>query len=203
MLYINKIGNIIGIQTVYFTIVALVLVFGGSDVLGKQKKTLLGVWEFNPEETQKLQPKRARTKTTKSGFGNIGVSVGGMPVPRPGRGAAAASRGTSVLPKVLSCNKLTLSEAADEILMTCPSFKGTREFRIGKHHGRTVRWRDKRLTEKYSSTSRRVTHDFQLRKSDQMHVEVVVTPKQSSRLKYLVVFDRASSKQSNEQKEKE
>ena len=166
------------------------LFFQGQVVEASQKPSLLGEWRINAEETERLKPKLSRSKTGKSGFGGVGVSVAGMPL--PGRSGSGRSRGTASMPKVLSCSSLALNRVGDDIQLTCPDFDGSRKFKIGTHHGRKVRFSNSSLSEKYSSTSRRVTHAFKLKKRDRMEVEVTVNPKQSAKLRYLLVYDRVA-----------
>ena len=182
----------------YITILSVVFFISfNHSSLASEKKTLLGNWKLNVEETERLRPKLPKARTTQSGFGsNLRVGVAGVPVPTPGGGTGARGQSAN-MPRVLSCNTLNLSQVSEEIHMLCDDDVKARKFKIGKHHGRTARWKTKTLTEAYTSTSRRVKHEFSI-KNGRMHVEVMVKPQKSSRLRYLVVFDRQSDSLNSE-----
>lgn len=163
------------------------------DTEAREAKTLLGDWKLNPDETERLKPKRKRKGTHRQGFS---VHVMGAPT---SRGGSRQSGRSPNMPEVLSCTSLTLSRSVDQIQLSCPDMSGSRKFKIGKHHGRTVRWNNRELSEKYRSTSRRVEHEFQLKKKDRMHVKVSVKPKNARKLEYTLVFDRVSEPLSNTQ----
>ncbi|MCY4128791.1 MAG: hypothetical protein OXG15_06060, partial [Gammaproteobacteria bacterium] len=55
------------------------------------------------------------------------------------------------------------------------------------------KWSNRKLTEKYASTSRRVTHTFILERSGVMEIEITVKPKRAKKLTYIMVFDRVAA----------
>lgn len=154
-------------------------------------KTVLGMWEINDEETIRLRPKQSNTTTSGGGFGSV-VVVGGVLLPGPDSGGntpTVAGQGAG-LPRVLSCRVMQLDLVGETINMTCDGETKPRKFTIGKLHGRKTKFSQKKLTEGYTSTTRRVEHKFSIKKQDRLHVEVSVKPKGGKRLRYLVVFDR-------------
>ena len=160
--------------------------------LAKEKPSLIGDWQLNHDLTKDRRPKVRNAKPSRSGFGtNVAVGAGGVLMPVPKRQGGPSARGaTANLPKILTCQELTLAQQGSDIVVTCPQMLEPRKFVIGKIHGRTVRWSNRKLTEKYSSTSRRVTHEFNLERSGVMEVKITVKPKGAKRITYINVFDR-------------
>ncbi len=162
--------------------------------VANQKPSLIGDWQLNRDLTEERRPKVRKSKPSQSGFGtNVAVGAGGvlMPVPRR-QGGPSAGGATANLPKVLACQELSLDRQGSDVVVSCPQMLEPRKFVIGKIHGRTVRWSNRKLTEKYSSTSRRVTHEFNLERSGVMEIKITVKPKGAKRLTYILVFDRVS-----------
>ena len=170
----------------------IVLASLNTTVLAKEKPSLIGDWTLNPELTEKRRPKQEKASRARSGFGtNVVVATGGVLMPVPTQTSPTASGPTANLPAILGCKQMAISQQASDILVTCPELFEPRIFQIGKVHGRTVRWSNRSLSEKYSSTSRRVTHEFKLERSGLLAIEITVKPKGQKRLKYVLVFDRA------------
>lgn len=161
--------------------------------VANQKPSLIGDWQLNRDLTEERRPKVRKAKPSRSGFGtNVAVGAGGVLMPVPKRqGGPSAGGATANLPKILACQELTLTQQGSDVVVTCPQMLEPRKFVKGKLHGRTVRWSNRKLTEKYSSTSRRVTHEFNLERSGVMEIKITVKPKGAKRLTYILVFDRA------------
>ena len=159
--------------------------------VAKERPSLVGDWQLNRDLTEERRPKVKKTQPSRSGFGsNVAVGAGGVLMPVPKRqGGPSAGGATANLPKILACQELTLVQQGSDIVVTCPQMLEPRKFVIGKIHGRTVRWSNRKLTEKYSSTSRRVTHEFNLERSGVMEIKITVKPKGAKRLTYILVFD--------------
>ena len=101
------------------------------------KPDLTGVWVLNADASQEL----VRKKKTGEGLGGLrsSVSVGGIGIPLPGGGQAAATSGTKLKdPDVLFCQQLEIS-VVDEVVVV--SYQGLGEDRMkpGKHQGKKVR----------------------------------------------------------------
>ena len=158
------------------------------------KPSLVGDWQLNRDLTEERRPKVRKATPSRSGFGtNVAVGAGGVLMPVPKRqGGPSAGGATANLPKILACQELSLKQRGSDVVVTCPQMLEPRKFVIGKVHGRTVRWSNRKLTEKYASTSRRVTHQFNLERSGVMEVKITVKPKGAKRLTYILVFDRVS-----------
>ena len=168
--------------------------------IAAEKPSLLGEWTLNRELTEERRPELPKAKGSRTGFGSqVQVGVGGVLLPNPGSrtGGPSAGGSTANLPKVLGCLSLKLEQVGDAISVTCPEMLEARSFRIGKYHGRNVKWSRKNLSENYRSTSRRVTHSFKLEKENLMQIKVTVKPKQSKRLTYIMVFDRVSENEAS------
>lgn len=178
-------------KSVPLFLLALVAALFASPIVVDAKPSLIGDWQLNRELTEERRPKLPKAKSSRSGFGtNIAVGAGGvlMPVPRNPTGPSPGGA-TANLPSILACQELSLVRQESDIVVTCPQMLEPRTFVIGKIHGRTVRWSDRKLSEKYSSTSRRVTHEFNLERSGLMEIKITVKPKGAKRLTYILVFE--------------
>ena len=183
---------------VYSALVLLllaVLTLSALQTNAKEKPTLVGDWTLNRDLTEERRPKVPKAKSSRSGFGSrVAVGAGGvlMPVPNnPVNPSAAGATGN--LPKILACQQLSLTRHGSNVVVNCPQMLEPRKFVIGKVHGRTARWSNSKLTEKYSSTSRRVTHTFILERTGVMEIEITVKPKRAKKLTYIMVFDRVAT----------
>ena len=145
---------------------------------------LTGEWKLNVEETSKLQPK-IETVGKKGKFRATGT--GSILLP-PQRSMLTPSK-TINPPIVLNCDRAKLEHNAQTVKLTCNEID-TRDFHIGKHHGRVAKWRKKQLTERYSSTSRNVEHRFRLLEENRMEVLVRIKPKGAKRLRHILIYDR-------------
>lgn len=169
------------------------LVVGNDTASGAAATGLLGDWQLNRELTEKRRPKLPKARASNSGFGTgATIGAGGVLMPVPGPGNRAPAGPTKNLPKVLGCVQLSLTQHGQDITATCPELDAPRIFKIGKLHGRTVKFSSRKMTEKYSSTSRRVTHTFLLERSGLLEVKVTVKPKGAKMRTYILVFDRAT-----------
>lgn len=163
-------------------------------IAAEGKPSLIGDWTLNRDLTEERRPKVPKAKSSRSGFGSrVAVGAGGvlMPVPNNPTGPSAAGA-TGNLPQILACQELSVTQQGSNIVVTCPQMLEPRNFHVGRIHGRTVRWSNRKLTEKYASTSRRVTHTFNLERSGLMEITITVKPKRAKKLTYIMVFDRAT-----------
>lgn len=182
----------------YFALVLLllaVLTLTALPTVAKDKPTLVGDWTLNRELTKERRPREPKARSSRSGFGSrVAVGAGGviMPIPNNPAGPAAAGA-TGNLPKILACQELSLTRQGSNVVVNCPQMLEPRDFVIGRVHGRTAKWSNRKLTEKYSSTSRRVTHTFTLERSGVMQIEITVKPKRAKKLTYIMVFDRVAA----------
>lgn len=182
---------------VYLTpaiVLMLVPLLFSEPIAAKTKPTLIGDWTLNRHLTEERRPKVRETKSSSGGFGtSAAVGAGGVLMPVPNRRAGPSATGaTGNLPKILSCQQLSLARQGSNVVVTCPQMLEPRKFVIGRVHGRTAKWSNRKLTEKYSSTSRRVTHTFILERSGVMEIEITVKPKRAKKLTYIMVFDRVA-----------
>ncbi|MCY4095088.1 MAG: hypothetical protein OXG05_08180 [Gammaproteobacteria bacterium] len=163
-------------------------------ITAADKPSLIGDWTLNRDLTEERRPKVPKAKSSRSGFGSrVAVGAGGVLMPVPNNPASPSAAGaTGNLPQILACQQLSVTQQGSDIVVTCPQMLEPRNFAVGRIHGRTVKWSNRKLTEKYASTSRRVTHTFNLERSGLMEIKITVKPKRAKKLTYIMVFDRVT-----------
>ena len=184
----------LGVGRVPVLIVSFALLLVAIPTIADEKPSLVGDWTLNRDLTEERRPKVKKAESSRSGFDSrVAVGAGGvlMPIPNNPTGPSAAGA-TGNLPKILACQQLSVTQQGSDIVVTCPQMLEPRNFVVGRIHGRTVKWSTRKLTEKYSSTSRRVTHTFNLERSGLMEITITVKPKRAKKLTYIMVFDRVS-----------
>ena len=158
---------------------------------------LTGEWTFNDELTEELRPEPKRNRGIGNGLGNVAGGVGRVLIPG-GRGSSPDANAVALKhPVILDCVEFTLTKKSNEIEISCAN-GSHREFFVGKRHGRNTKWKSKLLTESYSSTSRRVRHEFRLDRDDNLVVTVKVQPKGGASQKYIRAFLRKTEDGSEE-----
>lgn len=167
------------------------LMLSGS--VGATESEVLGSWKLDPELTEELQPKRKRSKAPSGGFGGGFIGAGPVLVPLPGgtQSGPNANAMTLKFPMVLECEDLTLTQ--DESTVTASCLDGsTRDFFIGKKHGRKTNLKKNLLTESYSSTSRTVKHNFKINKDGNLVITVKLKPNGGQEQAYVRAFKPVS-----------
>ena len=155
---------------------------------------ITGSWVLNEELTEEMQPKVKGTKGVGGGFSGGFIGAGGimLPIPGTGGGGTAAAQRTLKLPIVLDCSELNLSKQSVKVNVSCND-ENYREFFLDDRHGRKTKWRDRKFTESYKSTSRTVKHEFRWLRGDILKVTVSIRQRGNRSQEYVRVFDRKSS----------
>lgn len=175
-----KLGRINHSGVAFITGVTVCLMFGWSS----SAQDLTGTWKLNVEETNKIQP-LVQTVGKRGRFRKGGAGAVLLP---PQQSMVTPSK-TINPPLILDCDKAQIYYRGNRVDLTCNEID-TRTFLIGSHHGRVAKWKRKRLTERYSSTSRTVEHKFTLVKQNRMEVLVRIKPKGARRSKHTLIYDR-------------
>lgn len=162
-------------------------------VHAKTDKKITGTWVVNEEETETLQSKVRKSNPTSRGLGAATGGVSGIPV--PGAGGPAGPNSTLKFPIVLECKEISIEVEEEAVKASCESGV-SREFLIGKIHGRTTRFRRNVLTESYSSTSRSVRHDIRVDKNGNLVAKVRIKPKYGVSQTFVRVYSRPSETES-------
>lgn len=171
-----------------------------SAIHAKTDKKITGTWEVNEEETETLQNKVRRSNPTSRGVG--APTGGGVGIPVPGSGGAAGPNATLKFPIVLECNAISIEVEEETVKASCESGV-SREFLIGKIHGRTTRFRHNVLTESYSSTSRSVKHDIRVDRKGNLVAKVRIKPKYGVSQTFVRVYSRPSETETETETEAE
>ena len=148
----------------------------------------VGQWTINNELTDAIAPE-FKDSDLFSGFGNGSVSVSVMGIPLPGGGQRQASSGGALKdPDVLSCREMRIEQHGDGLQMTYEGV-GSELLRPGDYRGRQSSWSRKRISQRYKSTSRKVSKKWEVRRDGRLLVTVVINPKNDKKRTYKRVFD--------------
>lgn len=162
-------------------------------VHAKRDKAITGTWVVNEEATETLQNKVRRTNTRSMGDGpNVAV----LGVPAGGAGPSGPNS-TLKFPIVLECEEISFQVDDEKVKASCETGV-SREFLVGKLHGRITRFRSNVLTESYSSTSRSVKHDIRVDKEGNLVAKVRIKPKNGIAQVYVRVYSRPLDSESQE-----
>ncbi len=172
------------------TVICLSLLTGlsiATTLYAKTDKSITGTWLVNEEATETLQNKVRKSSSMGSGLGTAASVVLG--VPTPGNSGPSGPNSTLKFPVVLECQEISFEVEEESVKASCASGV-TREFLLGKIHGRVTRFRRNVLTESYSSTSRSVKHDIRVDKDGNLVAKVKIKPKQGVSQTYVRVYSR-------------
>ena len=164
-----------------------------TNLYAKTDKSITGTWLVNEEATETLQNKVRKSSSMGSGLGTAASVVLG--VPAPGNSGPSGPNSTLKFPVVLECQEISFEVEEESVKASCASGV-TREFLLGKIHGRVTRFRRNILTESYSSTSRSVKHDIRVDKDGNLVAKVKIKPKQGVSQTYVRVYSRPSEAES-------
>lgn len=160
-------------------------------------KSITGTWIVNEEATETLQNK-VRKSSSRSGLGTAANVVLGIPAPR--NSGPSGPNSTLKFPIVLECEEISFEADEKAVNASCASGV-TREFLIGKIHGRITRFRRNVLTESYSSTSRSVKHQIKVEKDGNLVARVKIKPKNGVSQTYVRVYSRPPETKSETEEE--
>ncbi len=153
---------------------------------------LVGEWVLNVERSAEVQPEQPEERQWFNGQNvNTSVSFGGLPLPKVRQKVPPMSSHTERQPGVLRCKEMTIANKGEDLLFTYVDI-GSEVRKRGNKHGFKTSWGKRRLTESYKSTTRKVTHRFELQKDDSLLVTVTIKPDKGSKRVYKQVFDRKS-----------
>lgn len=161
-------------------------------------KSITGTWIVNEEATETLQNRVRRSSTTGDALGTAATVVLG--IPRPANSGPSGPNSTLKFPVVLECEEISFEVDEESVNASCASGV-TREFLIGKIHGRVTRFRRDILTESYSSTSRSVKHDIRVDKDGNLVAKVKIKPKNGVSQTYVRVYSRPPEPESQTEEE--
>ena len=161
-------------------------------------KSITGTWIVNEEATETLQNRVRRSSTTGDALGPAATVVLG--IPRPANSGPSGPNSTLKFPVVLECEEISFEVDEESVNASCASGV-TREFLIGKIHGRVTRFRRDILTESYSSTSRSVKHDIRVDKDGNLVAKVKIKPKNGVSQTYVRVYSRPPEPESQTEEE--
>ena len=151
---------------------------------------LLGDWVLNSEKTHSLQPKQTDGGGD-IGFGSPSISVGGVGIPLPGGSGTGSTPGGARDPRVLRCDAMTVTTADRDLHFTYRG-SGEEQMKPGNDQGRKTSWNRKKLTQKYTTSSRSVSKTYQLDGDGALVVRVKINPKGSKSATHVRVFERPS-----------
>jgi len=149
---------------------------------------LLGEWILSTEKSHALQPEKSGGGGGGGGFGTPTISVGGVFIPLPGGGSAPGAGGARD-PRVLRCDAMTVTMQGENVHF---SYHGSGEetMKPGNDQGRKTSWRNKRLKQTYTTTSRSVTKTYAVDDEGDLIVTVRIKPKGAKSATYVRVFER-------------
>jgi len=156
-----------------------------------QATELIGRWVLDQERTAAIQPEQPQEKNwLKNQNISTNVSLGGIPLPNLRSKVGPVDSQASPDPDILRCKELVIAPRQDSLHFTYVDV-GSEVRKQGAYRGAKVRWSKKKLTESYKSTTRKVTHKFEIQDDNQMLVTVKINPDKGATRTYLQVFNRA------------
>ena len=155
---------------------------------------LMGDWVLNSELTHELQPRESGGGSG-GGFAAPSIIVGGVGIPLPGAGTPPVA-GAARDPGVLRCDAMTVTPADGNLHFR---YQGAGEeiMKPGNDQGRRTSWNKRRLTQKYTTTSRSVTKTYELDDDGRLLVRVKINPKGSKSVTHVRVFERPGARHDN------
>lgn len=156
-----------------------------------QATELIGYWVLDQEGTAAIQPEQPQENNWfKNQNISTTVSAGGMPLPRLGSKIAPVDSRAAPDPDILRCKEMQIEDANNALRFTYVDV-GTEVRKQGAYRGAKIRWTEKKLTESYKSTTRKVTHKFEIQDNNKLLVTVKINPNKGVTRTYLQLFDRA------------
>ena len=151
---------------------------------------LVGAWVLDVERTAQVQPEQPQQRQWFKGQNvSTSVSYGGMPLPRVRHKVPPQSTLSEREPSVLRCKEMTIAHKGDDLLFTYLDV-GSEVRKKGKHRGFKTSWNNKTLNESYRSTTRKVTHKFEMQKDESLLVTVVIKPDKGPKRIFKQIFNR-------------
>lgn len=171
------------------TLLPLLLLLGAWPA---QATELIGYWVLDQEGTAAIQPEQPQENNWfKNQNISTTVSAAGMPLPRLGSKVAPVDSRAAPDPDILRCKEMQIEDVNDSLRFTYVDV-GSEVRKQGAYRGAKTRWNKKKLTESYKSTTRKVTHKFEIQDNNKLLVTVKINPNKGVTRTYLQLFDRAS-----------
>ena len=120
------------------------------------------------------------------------ISVGGVGVPLPGGSSGSGGSGGGRDPRVLRCDAMSITMAEENVHFTYQG-SGEETMKPGNDQGRKTSWGRDKLTQKYSTNTRKVRKSYEVDKEGRLIVKVKISPKGSKSATHLRVFERPAS----------
>ncbi len=156
-----------------------------------QATELIGYWVLDQEGTAAIQPEQPQENNWfKNQNISTTVSAGGMPLPRLRSKLPPVDSQAAPDPDILRCKEMQIEDVNDALRFTYVDV-GSEVRKQGAYRGAKVRWNKKKLTESYKSTTRKVTHKFEIQDNNKLLVTVKINPNKGVTRTYLQLFDRA------------
>ena len=153
---------------------------------------LVGQWLLDAEKTEAIQPEQPQQKQWLKGQNvSTSVSYGGQRLPTLRQKVPPMSTLSARDPEVLRCKEMTISNKGDDLLFTYVDV-GSEVRRKGKKRGFNTAWNKKKLTDSYKTTTRKVSHTFEIQDNGSLLVTVLIKPDKGPKRIYKQVFNRKS-----------
>lgn len=167
-----------------------------------QATELIGYWVLDQEGTAAIQPEQPQEKNWfKNQNISTSVSVGGMSLPSLGSKVGPVDSRAAPDPDILRCKEMQIEEVKNALRFTYVDV-GSEVRKQGAYRGAKIHWNKKKLTESYKSTTRKVTHKFEIQDNKKLLVTVKINPDKGVTRTYLQLFDRASKPTAPQAEEK-
>ncbi len=153
---------------------------------------LIGTWILDPEKSTAVQPENVEQRNWfKDNNVQTSVNVGGMPLPKLRRRVPPISSHAEVDPGVLRCKKMTIAAVEQDLEFTYADV-GSERRKQGHYRGVDTKWNNKSLSESYKTTTRKVKQKYELTKTGELLVTVIINPHKGAKRTYKQVFRRES-----------
>jgi hypothetical protein len=152
---------------------------------------IAGHWLLDRELTRAEQPDGPEQRELLNRLPQAGVSVGGVPLPMPGRGGLPQALGSPRNPSVLETTTLTIEPLSDERIRLAYDGGQSEELERGDDQGLVTRWSANKLTTRYETTRRKVSQQYELRRDGRLLVTVRLNPDRGPTVVHKRVFERA------------
>lgn len=157
---------------------------------------LIGRWVLDQERTAAIQPEQPQENNwLKNQNISTNVSYGRMRLPKLRNKIGPVDSRAAPDPDILRCKEMLIEPDKDALRFTYVDV-GSEVRKQGTYRGAKIRWNNTKLTESYKSTTRKVTHKFEIQDDNKLLVTVKINPDKGATRTYLQVFDRIAASSS-------